>query len=893
MQGYSAGQIIGGASGQFAGQPAGYYTNTGYGTYSGVTKPADVLANINIQGGASVPGVVETTTGGNNVHFATTGLLGDSNLLQHAIQNAVFGTTPSLALDITRFAGVLSSRNDTEESQYFDAVSPTDANGSPLPGIYDAMLPILQSLKQKYNFVGSYFINVGDGANPDQNTGTDWTYSGPIYQQLIAMGNEIGSHSYTHLINPPTVDANGNPVPINPTTGVSTWSENTNTLYVTPPANGSAPNWTFSYEFGQGNTLINQNIGIKVAGAAVPGAPETFATSEQIEKYYQSVPGGLTGYVNGGWSGVGAGYPNAFGYLSPTDTGSVYMAPNMTFDFTEIEFQKKTPTQALADWESLFNQLSADSETPVIVWPWHDYGITNWDQNGSGGANARPGYTEAMFENFIAYAYAKNYEFVTNEGLAARIAAQQKAVISETTSGNVITATVTPDPSAPDVGEMALNVINSAAGQVIQNAGTWYAYDSNSIFLPRNGGTFSVTLGTTQDDVTHIDALPMRADLLSLTGNGANLNFSIAGDGVVDIHVKTPGTNIVSVQGAPAATLVGDDLSLTFNDGALAISATSPQGVPVQHNVTVTDAVSAVLSTGTNFLFGTAGAANNLTLTGLYENYTLTPNGTTGETIADQRIGTPNGTDIVSNIQNFTFSDGLKLTLAQLQGTGVSFDTGAGVTSTAVGQVLLGLGNGNNITAGANNQVLDGGSGSYTLSDGGYSGVTLIGGPNNDTFIVTNAGTKVIDQLHVGDTVRTNLPSYTLPTNVTKLVLNNTAAAQSAYGNGLADTFQASSYHHDSFYFEPSFGKDVITNFAANTAANHDNLDLAASLFAPGTTVNSLVAGTAHNAAGGLVTVTQSGNNTVIGVDANDTITLNNVTLAALKAAAAADIHFV
>ena len=88
---------------------------------------------------------------------------------------------------------------------------------------------------------------------------------------------------------------------------------------------------------------------------------------------------------------------------------------------------------------------------------------------------------------------------------------------------------------------MALNVINGTADQVIQNAGNWYAYDNSSIFLPRNGGTFNVTLGTTQDDVTHIDSLPMRADLLSVTGNGSNLTFSMTGDGVVDIHVQTPG----------------------------------------------------------------------------------------------------------------------------------------------------------------------------------------------------------------------------------------------------------------------------------------------------------------------------------------------------------------
>ena len=84
---------------------------------------------------------------------------------------------------------------------------------------------------------------------------------------------------------------------------------------------------------------------------------------------------------------------------------------------------------------------------------------------------------------------------------------------------------------------MALNVTNGAVGQVIQNAGSWYAYDSNSVFLANDFSTpttpekFVVTLGATQDDVTHMDSLPMRADLQSVTGDGSNLTFSITGDG--------------------------------------------------------------------------------------------------------------------------------------------------------------------------------------------------------------------------------------------------------------------------------------------------------------------------------------------------------------------------
>ena len=313
-------------------------------------------------------------------------------------------------------------------------------------------------------------------------------------------------------------------------------NENTNFLSTSATdTTGTNPNFTYNYEFGQSKAIEGSNIGITIAGAAVPGAPEMASTSDNIEQYFQSVPGGLTGYVSGGWTGVGSGSPNAFGYIDPTHTGSVYIAPNITFDFSELSFENKSPETALADWENLFNELSENSDSPVIVWPWHDYGITDWPTGGPG--TAPPGYSEALYQNFISYAFNAGYEFVTSEDLASRVAAEQAATISELTNGNVITATVTPSAAAPDLGAMALNVVNGAAGQVIKNAGSWYAYDSNSVFLaddtatPTTPETFTVNLGATQDDVTHIDSLPMRADLQSVTGDGSNLTFAITGDG--------------------------------------------------------------------------------------------------------------------------------------------------------------------------------------------------------------------------------------------------------------------------------------------------------------------------------------------------------------------------
>ena len=75
-----------------------------------------------------------------------------------------------------------------------------------------------------------------------------------------------------------------------------------------------------------------------------------------------------------------------------------------------------------------------------------------------------------------------------------------------------------------------------------------------------NGGTFTINLGATQDDVTHIASLPMRGDLLSVTGDGQNLSFSMVGDG--NVLVDLADTDTPQVTGATVVSQVGNQLTL-------------------------------------------------------------------------------------------------------------------------------------------------------------------------------------------------------------------------------------------------------------------------------------------------------------------------------------------
>jgi len=173
----------------------------------------------------------------------------------------------------------------------------------------------------------------------------------------------------------------------------------------------------------------------------------------------------------------------------------------------------------------------------------------------------------------------------------------------------------------------------------------------------------------------------------------------------------------------------------------------------------------------------------------------------------------------------------------------------------------------------------------------------LVGQSHNDTFVVYNSADTVIGQAGSNDTVYT-AANFTLPTNVDTLFLEGNAslgtgnndAADTLFGNaGVASTLVAGSGADilsvtgtagtiltggtgaDTFSFPNAMGHDEVTNFG--TAK--DTLQFNATLFA--------------NFSAAMADAAQVGANTVFAIDANDSVTLENVSKSSLTAA---NFHF-
>ncbi|AXA41179.1 Hemolysin-type calcium-binding repeat (2 copies) family protein [Rhizobium leguminosarum] len=302
----------------------------------------------------------------------------------------------------------------------------------------------------------------------------------------------------------------------------------------------------------------------------------------------------------------------------------------------------------------------------------------------------------------------------------------------------------------------------------------------------------------------------------------------------------------------------------------------------VLSNYTLGNNVETLTYTGSASFTGIGNALDN-TITGGAGNDTL--NGSAG---ADTLIGGA-GDDIYA-VDNA----GDSVTESAAAGTDMvrtnlaSYTLGANVENLTYNGTATFAGTGNSldnlIIGGAASDTLSGGAGNDTLN-GSAGADTLIGGAGDDIYAVDNAGDSVTESAAAGtDMVRTNLASYTLGANVENLTYNGTAAFAGT-GNsldnlitggnggntltgGAGDDILIGGAAADFFIYSPNWGHDTITNFVA-TGTAHDTIRIDHSVFADWASL--------------LAASSQSGSDTIVTADINNTITLKNVAVSSLE----------
>ncbi len=490
-----------------------------------------------------------------NVHFATVDFMADSQLLWQALQWVVYGIDTPIGLKMGRNNSLFVSRNDMDQSKrHYDPTKPSANDADTFGNSVNTDFPLYNNYllpwKANYNFLGSYYINIGNDvpnleyttwvSNPSTASSPSAYDAKPLYQKYEAMGNEIGTHSYTHIMNTyPTVYPSP-PYPANTST-------NNDTNYLTPdpsPLPTSPAPTSFQFEFKNSMDQIAANLNPtwlsqNIRGAAVPGMPDSLQTAHNIMAY--------TDYLSGGASLIGAGYPSAIGYLTPTDT-KVYLSPNMSFDFTMVGFgvpvvtppstvavaTPLAPNDADLWWAAEYNRLAKHASQPIVHWAWHDYGPTSASNTTYALQGFGSLYNPTMFQNNVARAYAGGAEFMTGADAVQRINTFKNTKMTVTKNS---TSNFTAAVASSGVGKFALG-LNLPTGTVIQNVTNWYAYNNNMVFLPNAGGTFTIQTGATASAVTHITQMPMRSTLSTLTGNGTTLSLSFIGEGAVQLALS-------------------------------------------------------------------------------------------------------------------------------------------------------------------------------------------------------------------------------------------------------------------------------------------------------------------------------------------------------------------
>ncbi|MBR0556587.1 calcium-binding protein [Ciceribacter sp. L1K23] len=193
-----------------------------------------------------------------------------------------------------------------------------------------------------------------------------------------------------------------------------------------------------------------------------------------------------------------------------------------------------------------------------------------------------------------------------------------------------------------------------------------------------------------------------------------------------------------------------------------------------------------------------------------------------GDVVVESSNG---GTDTVRASRSYTLGSNVENLV--LTGTGNTSGTGNSLNNTITGNsgnnTLNGSSGNDSLSGGAGNDRLIGGSGNDTLN-GGTGADRMEGGSGNDTYYVDNSGDVVVESSGGGtDTVRASR-SYTLGSNLEKLVLTGTGNTSGA-GNSLSNTIGGNSGNNTLNGYS---GNDSLSGGAGNDSlyggAGNDSL---------------------------------------------------------------------
>jgi Ca2+-binding RTX toxin-like protein len=387
---------------------------------------------------------------------------------------------------------------------------------------------------------------------------------------------------------------------------------------------------------------------------------------------------------------------------------------------------------------------------------------------------------------------------------------------------------------------------------------TFVVYNSSDVLVPKGGSHDAVYAATSYTLPTGIDALILEGSATLGVGNS-----DAAGDG---LYAANPNQ---------AATLTGNSANDTF-----VVYNSSDVVVPKagSHDV-VYSAVNYTLPTGVDILVlegsATQGVGNSDAAGDAL--YAANPN-----QVATLTGNSANDTFVVYNSADVVVPNAGSHDIVY---TAVDYTLPTGVDSLILEAGTQAVGNS------------DAGGDTLYAADAGIA-QTVTGNSRNDTFVVYNSADTVIGQAGSTDNVYA-AANFTLPTNVDTLFLEGSSATQGTgngdpadalYGNagvastlvagsgadllvvtGIAGTILTGGAGHDTFAFPNVMGLDEVTNFDVTK----DTLQFNATLFSNFTA--------AMNAA------SQVGANTVFTIDANDTVTVDNVTKTSLTAG---NFHF-